>query len=295
MSEIIKDNKWAASKVLENRVIRLRPIIRAGGMFNKEHDGAFMFTGTSIRFVLPFDARNNKWPKIFKDLDEQAAFELLLDVDLNFYKKENNFWKTFQIKITKDENLMKNGYKLDLSNPMDALRYRVLQVLPQIAPSWDVRNHDAQYKFAIVDEQEMESIRSKNVDKKKTAYIFLGKVENSKKKMSDFLRVYGLMPPADASTDWLKGQIDDLIENPKTLNVVLSIINDPNYEIKLLIEDAVLCGAIEKKNKKYLLPGGDPINSADPTLEGTVAKLITLKNETDDIYLSIKAKVEQNN
>lgn len=284
----------AAALVLEDREVKLMPIVRPGGMFSDpNHDGAFMFTGTVVEFVLPFDIKHNRYPTVFKDVNEQTAFETLLGVELNPYKTgKDNYIKNLKIRIIKDDKLMKFGYTLNLSDPMDALRYRILRIVPQVAPSWAEKDSSPAYKFALVDAQEIEQTKSKKADAKKKAYMFLGKIENSQKKMLDFLRVFGERPANNATIDWLKGQIDTIIDNPAKLVKMLELIDDPNYEIKLFIEDAVDCGAITKKDRKYYLPGGDALNPADPTLNGTISILKKYKEETDTVYLNIMQQIE---
>lgn len=292
VNEMTKEK--AAALVLEDREVKLMPIVRPGGMFSDpNHDGAFMFTGTVVEFVLPFDIKHNRYPTVFKDVNEQTAFETLLGVELNPYKTgKDNYIKNLKIRIIKDDKLMKFGYTLNLSDPMDALRYRILRIVPQVAPSWAEKDSSPAYKFALVDAQEIEQTKSKKADAKKKAYMFLGKIENSQKKMLDFLRVFGERPANNATIDWLKGQIDTIIDNPAKLVKMLELIDDPNYEIKLFIEDAVDCGAITKKDRKYYLPGGDALNPADPTLNGTISILKKYKEETDTVYLNIMQQIE---
>lgn len=294
VSESLDSRSKARTLVLQNKKVYLRPIIRAGGMFPEGHDGAFMFTGTVLRFVLPYDIRNHKYPNIFAP-GEQEAFEELLGLDLNPYKKENNFWHKFEIKIIKDDTLMRFGYRLDLSDPMDALRYRMAKFIPQIAPSWEERNESAEYRLAIVDEDSLEKTQSAKVDLRKEAYIYLGKIENNPRKMADLLRVYGITPPKDASPEWLKNQIDNIISDSRKLPSIVGIIKDQNYETRLLIEDAIDAGVIIKENRKYYLNGGDPINPTDSSLEGTIKELNKLKAETDDRYLRIVSEVQKYN
>jgi hypothetical protein len=277
-------------KFLENRKVILKPIIKPGSPFGKGHDGEFMYTGSVIQFVLPYNIKKGRLENILT-AEEQEYFEEKLDADLNIHKKVDNFWHTFAITIRKDTKLMDNGYELDLSDPVDNLKYRLLKIQPAVAPNWASRFKRGEYRFALVDDSELVEEKAMNADLKKKAYMFLGKVETSKKKMTDFLRVYGKTPPDDASLDYLKSEIDAIIEDKKELKKLLKIIEDPNYEMKLFIEDALDCGAITKKQGKYYLPGGDLINPSDPRLDGTVSMLNKYKKEADDIFLIMEERV----
>lgn len=277
---------------LQDRKVILKPIVKQGGMNPKGHDGEFMYTGTEVDFVLPYNINKGRLESILTP-DEQKYFEELLDEDLSIHKKVDNYWYKFGIKVRKDDNLMQRGYELDLNDPIDYLRWKLLQVQPIVAPSWEARNDKGEYRFALVDEAQLNEAKSQRADRKKEAYMFLGSIENSRSKMYDFLRVMGKKPSPTATPEFLKGAIDDLIENPKTLSEVLAVIHDENYDMKLFVEDAVEVGAIEKRQRKYYLPGGDPINPADPTLNGTIAVLKEYKRDTDDIYLKILTQINE--
>ena len=279
-------------KFLEKRKIKLKPIIKPGGMNPKGHDGEFMYTGTEIIFVLPYNVRKGRLESVLTP-EEQKFFEEALDEDLSIHRKTNNFWHRFSIRIRKDDKLMDNGYELDLSDPLDNLRYRLLKIQPLVAPDWESRFRRGEYRFALVDERDEEIRHAEQVDVKKEAYLFLGKIEDSKTKMYDFLRVMGKMPPKNSSKESLKKLIDDMISDPKMIHKVLEAAKDEDYEIKLLINNAVDLGVIEKKRNKYYLPGGDPINPMDSTLKGTVEKLKEYKRDTDDIYLMILTQVNE--
>lgn len=283
----------AKKSFLEDRKIIVKPIIKAGGMNKEDHDGYFMYTGTEIQFVLPYSIKKGRLVTVLTK-EEQAFFEEELDEDLSIHKKKDNFWHSFRIKLRKDEKLMSMGYELDLSDPIDNLKWRVLKEHDSIAPSWTDRNRKGSYKFALVDMDELVENKAKGTDAKKKAYIWFGGIENSKTKMRNFLRVYGNRPSDGATSDWLIGEIGSLIEDPRALKRVLSIIDDEDFAMKLFIEDAIEAGAIDKRTRKYYLPGGDPINENDSGLEGTVTALNKYKRDADEIYLRIEAQVKNN-
>ena len=278
-------------KFLEDRKVVLRPIIKSGGMNPKGHDGEFMYSGTEIHFVLPYSIRKGRLENPLTP-DEQEFFEKSLGEDLSTHKKEDNFWHTFRIKIRKDDALMQNGYELDLNDPVDYLRYKVLLIHPDVAPSWRERFRKGEYKFAMTEKDELVENTARIADKKKKAYLFLGKIDGSQERMRNFLRVYGKSVSDGANTDFLISEIDKLIEDKKNLDKVLEIIEDPNYEMKLFIEDAVECGAMLKKGRKYYLQGGDAINENDPSIVGTVEQLNKYKDEVDDIYLRMDTQIK---
>lgn len=276
---------------LEDRKVILKPVIKPGGMNPKGHDGEFMYSGTEVHFVLPYNIHKGRLETVLTP-EEQEYFEGALGEDLNIHRKKDNYWHTFRIKIRKDDRLMRIGYELDLNDHTDYLRWKVLQLSPDVAPSWRERFDKGSYIFALADEHELTENRARMADRRKKAYRFFGKIDSSKKKMRDFLRVYGKIASESATLDFLNGAIDNLIENPGTINKVLEIIDDENYDMRLFIEDAVECGAMIKKGGKFYLQGGDAINKNNPSIEGTVEQMNLYKRDTDDIYLRIDTQIK---
>jgi hypothetical protein len=280
------------SEFLEDRKVILKPIMKPGLMNGAGHDGEFMYTGTEIHFCLPYNIKKGRLESILSR-EEQAFFEHELGENLSIHNKVDNYWNKFFVKIRKDDRLMRSGYDLDLNDVMDNLRWRLLKTQPHVAPSWNERYDRGEYTFALVNESELVESKARITDKRKEAYKFLGKIGTSPSKMINFLRVYGKKPSKTATVDFLNAEIDKLIENAATIDSVLRIINDDNYEIKLFIEDAIEIGAILKKGRKYFLQGGDAINENDPSLDGTVSQLKIYKRDTDDIYLRIDTQIKK--
>jgi hypothetical protein len=278
--------------VLINKKIKLVPVIREGGMNPKGHDGEFMYTGTVMRFVVPFNLKKGRLEFPLNET-EREVLEAELDQDLNPYKKENNFWRSYEIIIRKDESLMFDGMVLDLSDPIDFVKYKVLLVQPEVAPSWEERYDKGEYRFALIDINEVVNEDAANIDKKSKAYVYLDNIKHSHQKMSDVLRAFGRKQSASTTLEFMKTEIDKLINNKTTLNKLIDLIDDPDHDMKIFINEAVDCGAILVNNGRYTIPGGDFINSTDPTLYGTVAKLNELKAITDEVFMKIHAQVKQ--
>ena len=157
--EVLRDT------ILIDKQIRVVPILRQHqrGMFPKGHDGEFMYTGCRRGYPLAIDIKRNQLISILTK-EEQDFFERELDMEpgsLSIYKKKDNFWHTFYVYIDKD------GVTLNLNDPMDNLKWRVLKVNPEIAPSWEERNNSAEFMFALVDEEYLIHDEVKKSDKLK--------------------------------------------------------------------------------------------------------------------------------
>lgn len=281
-----------ANGILFDRKVRLVPVPRQGAMIeDPKHVGFFRYDGTKVSFVLPKSAsRRTLYPLL--NSEEQEFFEEVLDLDLNIHKKEDNFWATFSVPIEKTDLLMSTGIVFDLSEPMDNLKWRLLKIQNEIAPSWEQRYDKGSYMFAFVDMDHEEAQKVTRGVKKETAYKHLSKISNSAVKMYDFLSIYALqnpkakMPAPDASRDALYAQCDELITND--LNGFLAVVDDPERDIKLLIHRAIGCGAIDHKinSKDYYTPEGKFLGN---NLDQVVKNLRTSEYQED--MIKIKAVV----
>lgn len=275
--------KTGIEKFLQNKKVKVVPIKRHFPFLPPDHDGAFMFTGTKFTVTLPIDSRKNMLVPILTR-EEQDAFEKHMykkEGDLSTYNKTNPFWASFKIELEKE------GMVLDLSDPIDNLRYRILSVHPRIAPSWSERNENMAYKFALVEDDYEMSENVKRTDKLKKAYKHLGKIEDSLEQMKAFLKVYGRNNiPHTADINFLIAELGKIIESD--VDGYLMVANDPSFDMKSFIADAISCKAIEKDGKAALkFKGGDRF--AD-TQADAIAFFKDPANA--DIYLKVKAQIE---
>lgn len=276
---------------LQEKTIRIVSVPRSNNL-PSDHDGSFMFTGTKHSVCLPFDIKKNGLCRVLTR-EEQTFFENELDLekgDLSVHKKKDNFWHTFYVVLSKDD------HSLDLSDPMDNLRYRVLAVQPDVAPTWEQRYSSGAYKFALVDDEVKTRIAVKQTNTRKDAYKFLGKVEDHPERMRDVLRIYGEDPGArgkkkkDEYRETLVKSLGDLIDDDTKLEKLMLVVADPHFEMKIFIEDALAIAALKKEGTKYYLPGDDKIGG---TLQETIDYFKNAVNQ--DVYLKIKNQIDISN
>jgi len=246
----VKEKKVANSEqlVLENRVIKVVPILRNKAFFKKDHDGNHTYTGCWKGWGLPLSARSRAYLNPFKSKEEQYAFEEIMGLDedsLNPNRSTSKFWGEFSIHIDKE------GKDLDLSIPYDALAYRVLKILDQFAEQGDDTNIP-EYLYKLIDERYVEEEGSKLAIKKIEAYKALSKIDDNKKKMVDVLRLLGVRLSATTKLETLQGKLANIIEQVatvkdpkiKTIDDFLSAVNDPQAITKLFVFDALDAGEL---------------------------------------------------
>lgn len=271
-------------------VIVVDPIMKARNplVSDPEHEAFFLFNTAKIEYTLPLDRQGNL-RNPFASKEEQQWLEKELDVDLNVHKSKDNFWKRSTTKV----RLGKLPRKLNLSNPKDYLDYVILRSNPlYIAPSAEKRNDRGTYRFALVSEEYQVLEKAQASHSKKDAYKAAAKLETQgKEAMVNFLKVYGQRVAPESKTEFLIGQIDDIIESD--IHGFLEIIkNKEDYDIRLLIEKGVDAGAITKDGRKYHLPGGDPLCAPGraPVIKEAIEWLKLPKN--GDVLDMITARID---
>ena len=261
------------TEFLLKKRVKVIAIEREGGWLGKGHDGTFMYSGCKRGYCLPIDKDKGTLVPVLNE-EEREFFEDRLSLpkgELSFYRKgKDNFWAKFRI------NVDKHGMSLNLADPMDNLRWRVLRIHSEIAPSWADRYNSAAYKFAIVDEDVVIRDRVTLSEMKKKAYRFLGQIEGSADKMCDFLRIMGRKPVKDSTREYFISEIDKMIEDDKMLKKML------------FIEDAVDSGIIRKLGKGvYAIVGIDDTFSQVELIE-----FLKEEGKHQEIYMRVRDHVE---
>ena len=274
--------------VLINKQIKVMPIQRTRSFIDdKNHDGYFMYTGCVRSYPVPVKKSGGLLPIINKD--EEEFFEDMLNLEkgaLSFHnKKKDGFWTQRNFCVTID----KEGMILDLSDPMDYLKWRLLKEIPEIAPDWDSR-YNGNYWFALVDQEYEDHEESRKTMLKLTVAEHFSKIKNSPTKLRNFLRVYGKKAPANASQEWMVSEIGKLMDSTvDVLEKMKLVFEDKSFDMKLFISKAVDCGALKLQANKYMLPGGDVLAIG---IDATVAVLEKSKKEQDAVYATIATRVE---
>jgi len=280
---LIKEKAWS----VPSGRIQIKLIVKGvnPSIQDPDHEAYNLFGSSSREYSIPVDRQGNK-VNPFLCKEEQEWLEKALDLDLNHHKVNNNYWDRAKIVMGKSTKI------INLENPKDYLDYVIARANKQFfAPSGDDQKKKATYKYVIVAENYEIKATASKANQRIEAYKFLGKIEDSKQEMVDFLKVYGKKVSSVSKIDFLVSEMEKIIVDDIEGFIATSKDKD-NYEVKLLIAKAVEVGALIKEKRKYSLPGGDPLcGEGDvPTLENAV---IYLKNKANqDIYTTLVARVQ---
>lgn len=287
----MEENKETVS-VLRNKRIIVRFVPRRTSITNPNHVlYGGMSEGSAKYYTVPVLASTGAFKNVLTD-NEKKALEEAMGLEYNalsVYKKENNFWANYQVRLTKQDNY------LDLSDPNDYIKYKVLKAnTDEIAPSLQELQDrpKATYQFVLIEEGDAEKQESENISTVMKCYKEYGKIENDADTLRCIIELLDKRPIASNSKlEFLQGKCNSLIQsNPKEF---YATITDELLPVKVLIKRAVAGGVISRKGDYYYLKSDNsPLCNAnqDPTFSNAARYLSLNKNQ--ELKLSIEAKLK---
>ena len=167
--------------------------------------------------AIPAPTMDNGKMKNLLTKDEKEGLEFLLNgVNLSIY---GDFWKEggkaydmgiLPIYLSKDET------RLDLSNPYDYIKYKVLKACPIVANSLDEVRHRATNRFVLTSASEAMAKELDKVGNKVTAYKLYVKYEDDKEVLRYTLRNLGRNTNRSHKMDFLQSELHkELEKKPK--------------------------------------------------------------------------------
>ena len=209
---------------------------------------------------------------------------------LSIYNKTDNFWDNFMVRLTKQDNI------LDLSNPEDYIKYKVLLANKDfIAPSLqELEDHPkATYQFVIIHENEESQASKKKMNATMQAYMEFGKIQEN----ADILRtiietIDGRPTSKNSKIEFLQDKVGKLIQADAKLFV--RVATDPLLSTKVLIKKAIEGGLISNRGGMlYLKADGTPLcgDNEEPTLN-IAAKYLNMPKH-QELKFSLEAKLKE--
>ena len=208
-----------------------------------------MAEGAVKYYTVPILASTGTYKNILTD-DEKAFLESYMGLEYNalsVYNKTNNFWANFTVRLTKHDNY------LDLSDPNDYIKYKVLLANTDfIADSLKTLNDHpkATYQFVMIKEGESEKREEEKMSVTMKCYKEYGKIEDDNDTLRCIIELIDNKPIAkNTKSEFLKSRINSLIQaDPK---LFYAIITDEYLSNKVLIKTATEEGIIKRRNNLY--------------------------------------------
>ena len=224
---------------------------------------------------------------------EKACLEEVMGLEYNalsIYNKVDNFWDNYQVRLTKQDNI------LNLAEPDDYIKYKVLLINKDIvAPSLqDLEDHPkATYQFVIIHENEESQASKKKMNATMQAYMEFGKIQDN----ADILRtiietIDGRPTSKNSKIEFLQEKVGKLIQADARLFV--RVATDPLLSTKVLIKKAIEGGLISNRGGMlYLKADGTPLceDNEEPTLN-IAAKYLNMPKH-QELKFAIEAKLKQ--
>ena len=283
---------------LRNERVIVRHIPKLGGMVtNPKH---ILYGGMADSAVKTFTVprlSSGMYVNVLTD-DEKACLEQIMNLEYNalsIYKKTDNFWDDSNDKGISRVRLTKQDNYLNLSDPEDYIRYKILLANKNyIAPSLEALQDapKASYQFVIISEGDETKNAKVNMSTTMKCYKEFGKIEND----ADTLRVVietidGRPLASNSKLEFLQTKANDLIQADSRL--FLKVVTDPLLNTKVLIKKAIEAGIIAKRGTYlYLREDNTPLceNNEEPTLNIAAKYLTNPKHQ--EIKFSLEAKLK---
>ena len=284
---------------LRNEKVIVRFISRARGMVTDPRHILYggMANGAKVRFTTPLLRSGGFADVLTKDEKKFLEYKLGLEPNaLSVHNRTNNFWSDANEQGVGRVELIKGDNPLDLSEPIDYIKYKILlNNKEQIAPSIQALQDKpkATYKFVIISESDTSKAANTRVTLKAQAYMEFGKVNEDRDKLRIIIETIDGRPTANNSKlEYLQGKVGELIEsNTKTF---LQVVRDPLLDNKVLIKKAIEAGIIANRgNYLYEKSTNTPLcdDGQEPTLN-IAAKYLSLPKH-QELKFSIEAKLKQ--
>lgn len=280
---------------LRNEKIYVRFVPKDNGLPKNHVCSGGRVDGASDYFVVPILRSTNQYKNILTNAEKDFLEEALgLDYNaLSVYKKENNYWDNYMVRIDN----AKEGIHLDLSDPEDFIKYKVLLANSEyIAPSVQDRidRPKATYRYEMVRENEEDKLENAKMDATMQSYKEFGKIEDDLDTMRVLVELLDARPYSqNEKAVFLRSRISQLIQaDPKKF---LSQITDPLLHAKVLIRRGTEVGVLTKRGDYYYLKSDNsPLcdSGEDPTLS-VAARYLNLPSH-QDIKFILESEVGKN-
>jgi len=264
--KFVKRKVGMAAHVDENHVI-------SGGMLS----------GSRKKFCAPLQ-KNGNVANILTT-EEKEFLEKETGLNLSVY---GEFWQTFYVSLFKDDA----NNRFDMSNPMDYISIKILESLNNdIAKSWNDRNKKQTYQFVITRSDEEFKEKKAKLDTKKSAWKLYGKIEDDREKLIGILKLLTNQPiSVDSKLNWIQGKVEEYLDSMPSQ--FLSIVEDPSFDTKVLINKGVDSGLIIRNSNKYSTVDGLDLceNGQVPSFDNAVKYLDSNKNQ--EVRSLIEARID---
>ena len=277
---------------LKNEKIIARYIMKQGKITNPKH---VLYGGMAENAVKIFTVpilSSGLYVNVLTD-KEKEYLEYIMGLDknsLSVYKKKDNFWDNFQVRLMKQDNYF------DLRNPEDYIKYKVLLANKElIAPSLqDLEDRPkATYKYVLIAEEDSNKSARKSMSVTMEAYKLFGKIEDDAATLRVIIELMTQKSvAAKTKLEFLHTQVNSLIQlNTKHF---VEVAKDEFLPYKVIIKRGVEEGLIANRGGFYYVKSTNtPMckDNEDPTINSAARWLALPKQQ--ELKFGLEAKINE--
>lgn len=292
---IYGDTKPKLKNCLSNRILKVSFIKKPTPLIKDK--GHILYGGKSpnsyIHLCVPL-LKNGHFVNVLTN-DEKDYLEYIMGLPTNalsVFRKENNYWDNYRIKLTPE------GIRLKLDNPEDYIKYKVLLAnRNKVCPSrleYD-RNPKSEYEFIIEDERESTKVEARKISNIKTAnklfYQHFDDV-NTLRTILDILTTGNI--DKNTSIEFIQNRLNDIIQ--KDAKRFIEVAEDEYLVYKVLIRKAHEAKLLSNRGGFYYLKSdGTPLanKGQDPNIVN--ASIFLSLPENSELKFKLEAEINRIN
>lgn len=266
--------------VKQSNLVRDPKHVLAGGLAEGSH----------IKFVAPVLESNGAYYNVLTNA-EKDYLEYIMGMEpnaLSIYKSKDNFWDSFSVTLSKEDTI------LDLSVPMDYIKYKVLLANRSfVADSLQTLENKPRetYRYVMILDGEEDRSSMRELNTSMEAYMLLGQYMDKPDILITLLEMLEGRPVSNkAKQETILSRLRAHITN--NAKMFVKFANDPLLQTKVLIRKCVAEKLILKRGDYYYLASDNsPLcdDGMEPTVNVAAAYLSNPKRS--DIKYSLEGKL----
>lgn len=298
MAEETKKNKDNANdeliNCLRNQKVIVRYLVKQSKLVRdpKHVLAGGLAENAKIEFVTPILQSNGAYYNVLTNA-EKDYLEYVMGMEknaLSIYNRNNNFWDEFKVILGKEDTV------LDLSVPMDYIKYKVLLANKSyIADSLQTLENKPRetYRFVLIMDDEEDKSNMKKLNSSMESYMLLGKYMENKDILCTLLEMLEGRPVSDkVKTETILSRLQTHITNNSKMFVKFA--NDPLLEVKVLIRKCVAAKLILKRGDYYYLASDNsPLCEANAEPEINVAAAYLANPKRAELKYTLEGKLSE--
>lgn len=279
---------------LRKERINVRFVPHKGGPWGDDPKHALsggMSENATVGLTVPVSQTTGAYYEVLTK-DERGYLEEALGLEpnrLSPFNKDDNYWENYTVLIGK------RGITLDLSDPEDYIRYKVLLANEDIIAKslQDVRDRPKNtYRFVLVRADDETNMENSRMDATMESYKEFGRIDGDIDTMRVLVELLDARPYAEKTgADFLRARINTLIQSDASK--FLKAVKDPMLHTKVVLRRASELGKVQRRNDLYYTSDGRPMCDTGEDSTMPVAARWLNKPANCDIKALLEAEVDK--